>query len=422
MCEAVGYNAPYVRGRHDSRMSLDELTLDGGTNDYAREECEEDEDSWFMSDDSLPSFIHPELAAALPRARRSLKLLYAAAPYHPLCTGESSGPPLQWIWTEIDVRHAWSGTPQDDQDARPPSESVSPCSPIKTKPRHEPSPSRIYKPGLDAFQMFDCEPSAQTLGSLVHVHSSSNLEDITHFVNNYPDSLPSLTPTLPLLSNLVLFPLVEHVSKLSTAVLATFLPPTMHDNFNSLFAGPVTPLPMLPSGHLDLRGHLILLRSYLLLTSPAFKSRLCAALFSDSDTEGNNLDAGNLSTRFRMKRLHSELPGTMAENGVPSIWAVGLAPGLTARETWPPGGADLSFVLRTVIVDALQSGSQQDFDLDLASANSGDGTGFKVVTGPVAEAEYRLGFAIRELPSGPGRDKWLNPLCKFVMKHCDIIR
>lgn len=28
----------------------------------------------------------------------------------------------------------------------------------------------------------------------------------------------------------------------------------------------------------------------------------------------------------------------------------------------------------------------------------------------IEEAGWRLGFAIRDLPVGPGRDKWLNPL------------
>lgn len=29
------------------------------------------------------------------------------------------------------------------------------------------------------------------------------------------------------------------------------------------------------------------------------------------------------------------------------------------------------------------------------------------------EAEWRLGFAIRDLPIGPGRDRWLNPTCEL---------
>ena len=30
------------------------------------------------------------------------------------------------------------------------------------------------------------------------------------------------------------------------------------------------------------------------------------------------------------------------------------------------------------------------------------------------EAEYRLGFAIRDLPVGTGKEKWLDPLCALV--------
>jgi hypothetical protein len=29
------------------------------------------------------------------------------------------------------------------------------------------------------------------------------------------------------------------------------------------------------------------------------------------------------------------------------------------------------------------------------------------------EAEYRLGFAIRDLPAGSGRERWLNPSCQY---------
>jgi hypothetical protein len=81
-------------------------------------------------------------------------------------------------------------------------------------------------------------------------------------------------------------------------------------------------------------------------------------------------------------------------------WAVGLAPALLERETWPPVGADLSFFLRTVIVDSFESSKER----------MEEGAGRQRV---LEEAEYRLGFAIRDLPVGPGRDKWLNPLCMF---------
>ena len=62
-------------------------------------------------------------------------------------------------------------------------------------------------------------------------------------------------------------------------------------------------------------------------------------------------------------------------------------------------GADLSFLLRTVIVDSLDEGRLV-----------GGGNGRNVV---LEEAEWRLGFAIRDLPVGVGRDRWLNPTCEW---------
>jgi hypothetical protein len=77
---------------------------------------------------------------------------------------------------------------------------------------------------------------------------------------------------------------------------------------------------------------------------------------------------------------------------------MGLSPNLLERETWPPVGADLSFFLRTVIVDSLDKPKETE-----------DG---KVEREQVVdEAGWRLGFAIRDLPTGAGRDKWLDPLC-----------
>jgi hypothetical protein len=85
-------------------------------------------------------------------------------------------------------------------------------------------------------------------------------------------------------------------------------------------------------------------------------------------------------------------------------WAIGLASSLTARETWPPGGADLSFHLRTVIVDSLELG-YKDAEAEEKTL------GRKRV---LEKAEVRLGFAIRDLPVGAGRDRWLNPLCMCI--------
>ena len=39
------------------------------------------------------------------------------------------------------------------------------------------------------------------------------------------------------------------------------------------------------------------------------------------------------------------------------------------------------------------------------------------------EADSRLGFAIRDLPSGTGKEKWLDPTCKlFFPRIMQILR
>jgi Gamma tubulin complex component C-terminal len=190
---------------------------------------------------------------------------------------------------------------------------------------------------------------------------------------SFPISLPSITPTLQDLTSLVFAPLLEHTARLSGTLLSVFLCPTSPLNFPA---------------------HLVLLRSYLLLTSHSFRSRLAAALFSDSAGDGVSSD---VKTRGR----HGKRGDRVAKE---KAWAVGLASALTERETWPPGGSDLSFLLRTVIVDSLELG----YTRDVVQSDRGVA---------LAEAESRLAFAIRDLPMGPGRSQWLNPLCEFIASY-----
>ncbi|KAI0000451.1 Spc98 family-domain-containing protein [Russula vinacea] len=92
----------------------------------------------------------------------------------------------------------------------------------------------------------------------------------------------------------------------------------------------------------------------------------------------------------------SAVPG-----GSHAQWAVGLGLGLAERDSWPPGGSDLSYYLRTVIVGSLESLIKLT-DEQILDSSEGRRQIF-------AEAEYRLGFTIRDLPAGSGRERWLNP-------------
>jgi hypothetical protein len=79
---------------------------------------------------------------------------------------------------------------------------------------------------------------------------------------------------------------------------------------------------------------------------------------------------------------------------------MGLSPNLLKRETWPPVGADLNFFLRTVIVDSLDNPSETE-------------DGMIEREQVVEEAGWRLRFAICDLLTGAGWDKWLDLLCMF---------
>ena len=205
----------------------------------------------------------------------------------------------------------------------------------------------------------------------MNCNDSSN-QLLRAFILHFPETFPSITPTFSELIDLMFKDLLHHASTLSSTLLSLFIASTDNLNFHS---------------------HLVLLRSYLLVAAPSFKSRLLAALFSDAGEYEVDQSPHSMSIRS----LRRESSKKLKESKQP--WAVGLSPNLLDRETWPPVGADLSFFLRTVIVDSLEKGRENEI------------VGRKQVT---EEAGWRLGFAIRDLPTGPGHDKWLNPLCMSV--------
>ncbi|KAJ7880996.1 gamma-tubulin complex, DGRIP91/SPC98 component protein [Mycena olivaceomarginata] len=253
--------------------------------------------------DSFPTFFPPNVVNVLPAAQKSLILLRAAEPDHPLLRAPPAHCIVQWFW-------AWDE--------------------------------------VEAFRIFDLEPGGHFGHTLLDdKHTPTPISALQNFIDTFPKSLHPITPTLSHLTSLVFERLVQHASTLSSTLL-------------SLFMSPAAPL--------QFRPHMELLHSYLLLAAPSFRSRLAAALFSDS--QGYDADeAIPVSVRTIRDRAHR--------------WPVGLSFALLERETWPPVGRGPELFLRTVIVDSFE---------------------FWV------EAERRLGFAIRDLPTGPGHDQWLNPL------------
>lgn len=311
-----------------------------------------------------PYFISGPLQGSLASAQKSLMILQDASPDHPLLSKPAHSSPIRWYWTENEIRIAWSGGPIEPAIPRP-----SASTPPERMDTNEGGVK--YKLELSGLQIYDLEPGSHGAGS-------SLLEPVRTFVDSFPERLPAMVPTIGDLTNLVFSPLAEQASILSQAVLDIFLTP-------------LASLSPTPAVDLHIHSHLTVLRSYQLLASHSFKSKLSAALFSDSEdwTSDGQGSAWSLAIRGNKRGT----PGLVSDG---KVWPVGLSTSLLEKDSWPPGGTDLSFFLRTVVMDAMEMIRPSP-----------------KVTTPSAyeESEWRIGFAIRDLPSGKGQDKWLDPCC-----------
>ncbi|KAH9176655.1 Spc98 family-domain-containing protein [Lactarius sanguifluus] len=307
--------------------------------DVGDEDDQEDNESISSnSPKEFPSFISSDATEILVRARKSLGFLSSAQPDHSLLRQSTSRRRVSWFWTDEEVAAAWCN-------------KNSHLDPVVDELASAVSPGGPHIGLIEQFKVFSLEPGTHLPPSARGAESA-----LQSFLENFPSQLPPLTPTLPHLSDLVLSPLIAHCTAVSGALISLLLS---------------------PESHLHLRSHLVLLRSYHLLTLPAFTSRLQAALFSDSD----DWDFEGSTVRAMAKSMHSKSKKPAVSKGSDAQWAVGLGFGLAERDSWPPGGSDLSYYLRTC--------QSRIF----------------------AEAEFRLGFAIRDLPAGSGRERWLNPSC-----------
>ena len=357
LSRSIGYHGELPTSRSKTAFILSGF-------DLGEEGDQEDGESVSNDDvEEFPNFISSDATEILIRARKSLKFLSTAQPDHPVLQHPTSRRRVSWFWTNEEVTAAWdSKNPVNLSDA------------VESEP--DPVASSDTSPHsdvLEQFKVFSLEPGTHLAPSARGAEST-----LQFFLANFPSYLPPLTPTLSHLSYLVLSPLLAHGTAVSGALISLLLS---------------------PGSHLHIHSHLILLRSYFLLTLPAFTMRLQAALFSDSDDwnfEGSTMRAMAKSTQNR----RSAVPG-----GSHAQWAVGLGLGLAERDSWPPGGSDLSYYLRTVIVGSLESLIKLT-DEQFLDSSEGRHQIF-------AEAEYRLGFTIRDLPAGSGRERWLNPSCEY---------
>jgi len=316
-----------------------------------------------------PRFFSKELAKMLPAAQKSLILLKKAQPDHPLFNDTIERRAIQWLWTERDLYRLLNEAyipNHPDESSRVPSTL-------------HPSPDDISA----QFKVFDLDPGSQLYQSLFDNRFTSFPESsLQSFLATFPENLPPITPTLDHLASLIFQDLLDYSSQLSGALLSLLLT---------------------PSRTLDIRANLELLRSYLLISSSTFKSKLSNALFSDAGDYDLIDPAASSRDRFSLQNLRSPSSAPLSNTGRVS-WAVGISQALLDSGEWPPVGAELNYVLRRVIVDSLEN---RHFNVDLDQARQD----------VVEEAESRLGFAIRDLPTGRGKERWLNPSC-MVLYFC----
>ncbi|KAH8119655.1 Spc98 family-domain-containing protein [Phellopilus nigrolimitatus] len=382
--------------RRKARRARDEAAaamFGDADEEYANDDMESEfENDIDFNAEEFPSFVPEDVKEAIIRARRSITILSSPE----LDEGDTYAlnlPELQkleWVWTDGEIQ-ALAHSMQKGE----PSSSGREGSAIHSLTSIDAECSKSkYKPELARFAVFDMEPGSIISDSFTasifsHAHSLSS------FVASYPDSLPSLTPTLPLLVSHILAPIRAQAAILGRAALRIFFD---------------------PGSTLHLRVHVVLLRAYILLAAPAFKARLSAALFSDSEADGDDAEENSMAITIRTRdrnynwRAVRAKTGTVAPKSEKQPWAVGLAFGLTDRAEWPPGGSDLSFYLRRVIMDSLEHvrGTEDaKYGMD-NEQRFGDAPGLGTDEF-WDEAESRLGFAIRDLPVGTGRDKWLDP-------------
>jgi hypothetical protein len=312
-------------------------------------------------------------------------VLAAANPNHPLLE-DAEERQCEWVWHEDLVEGIYSGKRNRlfDHGEVAPTPLLLPQQPAEA--------NTTYAPELSGLQVFDMEPGSQWRDSKEHAASLPiDTTPFQEFLVTFPTHLPSSVPTLSHLAAAVLHPLRVQCNRLSNALLDLFIHPP-----------------------LSLTDHFLLLRSFVFLASQRFTLRLRNALFTESDAYQPVGRGTRARTRARLgikddrdKKAEAEELAERKDGTVSGAkWGIGLGLGLSERGTWPPGGAELGIALRMVIVDSLDEMNQVDqangADLSWREKVKSDGTVLK-------EAEWRLGFAIRDLPVTEGREEWLDP-------------
>ncbi|KAF8332635.1 Spc98 family-domain-containing protein [Cantharellus anzutake] len=351
--------------------------------------------------DNLPSFIPPQSSSLIDRARRSLELLRVAKPDHPACHKDDLWEALcvGWVWTQTGLeglivsmeKHVKDLSFRIDdwrQRATNPDNRSSVSSVFHVPPKADdiqvvnplmPTVTNRLKGTFDGFKLFDLEPGAHLaqFNSLAQRPGSS----YDSFIHKFPDQLPLAAPTLEMLMEATcLQPLLAHSKILSSSLRDLFL------------------------SDLGFLSHVDLLHRFLLMGDSSFASRLRRALFTEEKEDEDSI--GRVQSRGRSKSRRSKRKG---------IWGVGLNPNLNDRGTWPPGGSELAFSLRRVIVDTLDEARLESED---GERRTGGG---RLRDAIWKEGEWRLGFVIRPAEEDDQDDpSWLDPTTVHALDFLDM--
>lgn len=247
-----------------------------------------------------------------------------------------------------------------------------PTPPVTRPPSGPSSPAKMTaaEKDKDFWALFNLPPGSNLGFKTSSLWAPASEDELDAFVQRHSRTdeplLPDDSPTLELyISTHLLAPLLAHASLISRALVSLYI-----DDLNFL-------------------DHLDVLRAFWLGGDAGFTERVGAALFGkDQAGVGEALGMG------RRARTRARLGLETGDGDLPQgEWGVGLGLGLSDRNRWPPGGAELTYALRTALLD--------DEIADLCSR------------GTVWEnLEDRVSFAVRSLPENDEhrrRARWLNP-------------
>ena len=219
----------------------------GALDDDEEENLDDDDDLDLLAEESteeLAIFMQGEPADTIFRTRKSLKILYIASPDHPIFTKHRRFKEVQWLWTSDSLLEI----SKDDYESNDLIDVPTNMATVENPSRIDVPYAESYKPELQHFRLFDLEPGTHLDEPSISGEKSSFIESLPKFIDTFPDSLPIFTPTFALLCRIILKPLLVHCQNLNKQTIHVFM----------------------EQNTLHLRTHLILLRSYLMLTLHAF--------------------------------------------------------------------------------------------------------------------------------------------------------